>query len=241
MVHSALYNRFFDKSSYLGGGSRKGKAKGMNNFISLLNSKKELLVLVFANLIVQLGITYYTFLKTPANKITGLQRIFIVIAIFFVLFAIFLIESPWLKFILFSLFSFLQGLCIASIKSEVNSEMIQTAIMSVISIFTFMFTFGLALIGFGVYLTNTFGFFLFVALLLLLIFQLISMFLGTASTMKKGFAGIGLLLFSIFIVYDTNKMLQRNYKGDFITASMDYYLDILNIFLDLLTLNGGDD
>jgi FtsH-binding integral membrane protein len=235
MVHSALYNRFFDKSSYLGGGSRKG------NFISLLNSKKQLLVLVFANLIVQLGITYYTFLKTPANKITGLQRVFIIIATFALLFGIIFIKSPWLKFILFSLFSFLQGLFIASIKNEVNSEMIQTAIMGVISIFTFMFTFGLALIGFGVYLTNTFGFFLFGALLLLLIFQVISMFLGTASAMKKGFAGIGLLLFSIFIVYDTNKMLQRNYKGDFITASMDYYLDILNIFLDLLTLNGGDD
>jgi len=235
MVNSALYNRFFDKSSYLGGGSRKG------NFISLLNSKKQLLVLVFANLILQLGITYYTFLKTPANKITGLQRVFIVIATFALLFGIIFIKSPWLKFILFSLFSFLQGLFIASIKNEVNSEMIQTAIMGVISIFTFMFAFGVALIGFGVYLTNAFGFFLFGALLLLLIFQFISMFLGTASATKKGFAGFGLVLFSIFIVYDTNKMLQRNYKGDFITASMDYYLDIINIFLDLLTLNDGDD
>jgi len=238
MVHSALYNRIFDKSSYLGGGSRKGKKIG--NFIGLLNSKKQLLVLIFANLIVQLGITYYTFLKTPENKITGSQRIFIIITIFALLFAIVFIKSPWLKFILFSLFSFLQGLFLASLKSEVNSEMIQAAIMGAISIFTFMFAFGLALIGFGVYLTNAFGFFLFGALLLLLIFQVTSMFLGTASSMQKGFAGFGLLLFSAFIVYDTNKILQRNYEGDFITASMDYYLDILNIFLDLLTLNGHD-
>ena len=36
-----------------------------------------------------------------------------------------------------------------------------------------------------------------------------------------------------------NTILQRNYSGDFITASMDYYLDIINIFLDLLNLNNS--
>ena len=40
-----------------------------------------------------------------------------------------------------------------------------------------------------------------------------------------------------FIVYDTNKILQKDYYGDFVTASLDYYLDIINIFIRLLTLN----
>ena len=39
---------------------------------------------------------------------------------------------------------------------------------------------------------------------------------------------------SLFIIYDTNIILQRNYEGDFITASIDYYLDILNIFISLI-------
>ena len=100
-----------------------------------------------------------------------------------------------------------------------------------------MFTFGLVLTGFGIYLTNAFGIFLFWALLLLIIFQIVSLLSGTASSMQKGFAMIGLVLFSIFIVYDTSRILQRDYYGDFITASMDYYLDIINIFLDLVALN----
>ena len=43
------------------------------------------------------------------------------------------------------------------------------------------------------------------------------------------------MLFSVYIVYDTNNILQRDYGGDFITASLDYYLDIINIFSNLLS------
>jgi FtsH-binding integral membrane protein len=56
-------------------------------------------------------------------------------------------------------------------------------------------------------------------------------------TAQKILAFISLIVFSIYVIYDTNRILQRNYYGDFITASMDYYLDILNIVLDILTLN----
>jgi FtsH-binding integral membrane protein len=30
-------------------------------------------------------------------------------------------------------------------------------------------------------------------------------------------------------VYDTNKILQRNYSGNFVNASLDYFLDIFNL------------
>jgi FtsH-binding integral membrane protein len=42
-------------------------------------------------------------------------------------------------------------------------------------------------------------------------------------------------------MYDTNNILQRNYYGDFITASLDYYLDIINIFSGLLSGLEFDD
>ena len=45
------------------------------------------------------------------------------------------------------------------------------------------------------------------------------------------------LLFSIYILYDTNIILQRNYAGDFISASISYYLDIINVFNSLNVLN----
>ena len=49
------------------------------------------------------------------------------------------------------------------------------------------------------------------------------------------------MLFSVYIVYDTNSILQRDYSGDFITASLDYYLDVINIFSDLLSLSNFDE
>ena len=108
-----------------------------------------------------------------------------------------------------------------------------------ISIFVFLFAFSLALMGAGVYLNNSFGVFLFWALLFLFIFQIISVFAGTMSIMMKGFSFIGFIIFSLYVVYDTQNILNRNYYGDFITASLDYYLDILNIFLDIVTLNNN--
>lgn len=243
MVHSALYNRVFAPSTYLGGAKKK-----KSNFVSLINSKKEFLMLVFANLIFQYGITYYTFVMTPANEMTSASEMKdskmkiwgIMAALFIVLFAMILIKSPMIKFALFCVFSVLQGILVASIKNETNSQIIKTSMAGAITIFVFMVTCGFVLMGFGIYLTNAFGMILFWALLALIIFQVISRMAGNESVMKKGIAGIGLILFAIFIVYDTNTILQRDYYGDFITASMDYYLDIMNIFLDLVTLNSDN-
>jgi FtsH-binding integral membrane protein len=49
------------------------------------------------------------------------------------------------------------------------------------------------------------------------------------------------MLFSVYIVYDTNIILQRDYGGDFISASLAYYLDIINIFSNLLSVSGFDE
>jgi FtsH-binding integral membrane protein len=224
------------------GGGMKGVMKGlkMNKMLDILFQKRQLLVMIFANLIVQLGITYYVFLKSDLSKMKGVNIILLVISLFVILFLIGFLPMPsWLKFILFTLFSYLQGLFLSSLKTEVNQKMIQTAIVGALSIFVFMFLFGLGLLTVGISLTSKFGMFLFWSLLFLIIFEVVSIFLGAMPMMQKGFAFVGLLLFSIYIVYDTNTILQRNYYGDFITASMEYYLDILNIFLDILSLNNN--
>ena len=48
------------------------------------------------------------------------------------------------------------------------------------------------------------------------------------------------MLFSVYIIYTTNSILQEDYNGDFITASLDYYLEIFNIFVSLLGLSEGE-
>ena len=235
MASSALYNRIFDTKVFLGGG-KPNKFKPAT-FMKLLYDKRNFFILTFSNLIVQLGITYYIFEKTPADQIKGVALYLLNFALFAIIFVISLPIPMWAKFILFCAFSFLQGLFLSIIKSKVSTSVLQSAFFATMGIFAFMFSVGISLILFGVYLTNNFGFFLLISLFLLIIFQIISMFTGTFNMLQKAFSFIGLIIFSIYIIYDTNSILQRNYYGDFITASLDYYLDIINIFLDIVNIN----
>ena len=100
-----------------------------------------------------------------------------------------------------------------------------------------MFLFGVVLIITGIKLSYQFGLGLLFALLLLLFLSIVQFFMVSSSFLRKLILVFTLLLFSVFIVYDTNSILQRDYSGDFITASLDYYLDILNIFTALLADN----
>jgi FtsH-binding integral membrane protein len=148
-----------------------------------------------------------------------------------------LVPMPsWLKFILFCLFSSLFGIALSVIKFD--KKVIYNALFGTLSIFTFMFLAGLSLIFFGVFLSSTFGFILFLSLFALMITRIVFSF--TQNGNQRFLYFVGLLLFSIYIVYDTNVILRRDYYGDFITASMDYYLDILNIFLNLVGI-GSDN
>jgi len=98
---------------------------------------------------------------------------------------------------------------------------------------------GVALILFGINLSRNFGLALLNGLLILILTSIVFMFMGTYSLLIKIFASAGLFLFSLYIVYDTNSILQRDYYGDFITASLDYYLDIINIFVNMISLGNN--
>lgn len=51
-------------------------------------------------------------------------------------------------------------------------------------------------------------------------------------------AGFGAFLFSLFILYDTSRLLYTNKYDDHIPAAIQLYLDILNLFLNILSLIG---
>jgi FtsH-binding integral membrane protein len=145
--------------------------------------------------------------------------------------------SPIIKFFLFSIFSWTFGLNLSHLKEKYDPSLINIAIQGALSIFTLMFAFSITLAGFNIYLGYKFGVFLFWALLALIIAKLVNMLGPQLSTTKKILSYIGLGLFSLFVVYDTSQILSRDYYGDFITASLDYYLDILNLFSNFLNAN----
>ena len=208
------------------------------NLFNLLITKKEFFIMVFANLIVQLGITYYVMEKIntdTTNKYKPtLYRILATCLILILAVAIGVLPMPtWLKVIIFSITSVLWGYIFSNLRQIVGEETIKMAVIGAISIFALMFAFGIGLILSGIKLGFKFGLVLFELLTLLIIIRLIQIFIPTSSLIKKIITCFSILLFSVFIIYDTNSILQRNYNGDFIRASMDYYLDILNIFTDL--------
>lgn len=250
MVNSALYDRLTTKGGKpmrhtghhafnLMIGGAKG---GSSSFLNLLNDKKDFLIKVFANLIAQLGITYYFMMNYKADpKNTGLFWGLFIFQILLII-TLALVPMPsWLKFILFSIFSASWGFMLSILKQIYDPKLIQTAILGTMSIFGVMFLFGAVLIMFGVKLGLQFAAFLFYALLLLIFVHIVTIFSGSTSAFMKGITIFSLILFSIYIIYDTNNILQREYSGDFITASMDYYLDIINVFLDLIRLFGNNN
>ena len=90
----------------------------------------------------------------------------------------------------------------------------------VVNIFVAMLAAGVVSALFGFDLRGLYAA-MFIALLVVLILSIFSrgMNLGT----------FGTFLFGLFVIVDTNAILQKNYNGDFVQATLDYFLDFINL------------
>jgi FtsH-binding integral membrane protein len=223
------------------------KNNNLTQLFKLISEKKGFFALILATLISQLSITYYVSENVKIDEEDGKKKfdmkiIGAYIATFIIILILGFITMPsWLKFILFSLFSMAFGVILGYRKSGVDPGIVKSALVGTASIFVTMFAFGLALIASGIKLGLRFGLGLFFALLFLVIVTIVQFFIAKSSLLKKILVIGSLMVFSLYIMYDTNNILQRNYYGDFITASLDYYLDIINIFSGLVTGLEFDD
>jgi FtsH-binding integral membrane protein len=200
--------------------------------LDLMYQKRMFLILVFANLFVQLSISYYVMIHNDKSPI-GHWKLVAIQVIILILLSIAPIPS-FVKFILFSIFSYTFGLLLVHQKEVVDERSIHIAIKGVLSMFALMMGVGISLMLGGIHLGERFGLFLFVSLLLLIVLRIISIFGNGLSMLNKALTFATIMLFSLLIMYDTQNILNRNYKGDFISASMDYYLDIINLFVNWL-------
>jgi FtsH-binding integral membrane protein len=217
---SSIFNTLFGVKTFMKGGS---------SFEELVKSKQSFLFKTFLNLMIQLAITYFVMTNThlPINKWISIVCIFVII------FIIAIIPMPkWIKFILFSIFSFFNGVLLSDDIQGIDKSTIQFAVIGTAAIFVSMILAGIILLLFGIKL----GFYTFVLLFFALFASIIATILQfyITSINQLWLSNFIIGLFAIFIIYDTQNILKRNYHGDFITASMDYYLDIINIFIRLL-------
>ena len=90
---------------------------------------------------------------------------------------------------------------------------------------------------------SSMGKMLFIALIIMIVAGISNIFIQS-SLMQLAIASAGALLFSAFILYDTQQILKGNYDSP-VEAALSLYLDFFNLFISLLQIlgimNSSDD
>jgi len=214
-----------------------------NSFIKTLDQKKFFLTQVYATLIFEIFIAYIVLMYAENNnfQLTRMGTIGLIFILFVIIISITYIKSPFIKLIIFTLFSGCIGL-IFSIKVDLNedsqdTEIVKKAFITTSVVFIYLTLFGFFAAFMGARISPIISIGLFFALLFLIIIIFIFQISGKYKTYHKIIAGAIILLFSIFIIYDTISILDKNYSGDFISAALDYFLDFINLFSEFLESN----
>jgi len=81
-------------------------------------------------------------------------------------------------------------------------------------------------------------------LMIFMLFGIIVAFMGIGKVMMIVYGSIGALIFSLYIVYDTQLMMGGKHKyaldpEEYIFASLNLYLDIINLFMYILMIVGA--
>jgi FtsH-binding integral membrane protein len=207
-----------------------------SSILSILNNNGSLLTKTFINLIFQLSITALTVYLLRNREVSGFVMIISFILLFVIMFPILISNLPIIyKLILFIIFSIGFGITLSPV-NKVNKEVLTASVIGTISIFITFFIMGLIITSYG-YNISWLGGILLISLFILIITGLISMICGVSTLSHKVYLYFGLLVFSLYVLFDTNQILSDStYKKDFISASMGYYLDVINIFIKLVSI-----
>ncbi|GBG85171.1 hypothetical protein CBR_g39736 [Chara braunii] len=85
---------------------------------------------------------------------------------------------------------------------------------------------------------------LFAGLTVLVIWGVVQLFIVPGATGRFIYALVGSLLFSLYIIYDTDNLIHQYSIDDYIWASVALYLDVVNLFvlvLDMIRYLQGSD
>lgn len=87
------------------------------------------------------------------------------------------------------------------------------------------------------------GGFLLVCVVILLIFGIVAIFVHS-KIVSLVYASLGALIFSMYLIYDTQIMMGGNHKysispEEYVFAALNLYVDVINIFIYILTIIGA--
>jgi FtsH-binding integral membrane protein len=228
----------FMKGKKIAKKSQRGGA--FRSFGDLLKGKETFMAAIFATLIFELVVAFGTMKALQHNE--AAQRtlakyfyVFVILQFVFILLLAFLPMPPSVKFVIFTLFSLSVGTTLSKVAAAKGDNVVKVAVVGTMAVFATMLIVGIIITMLGINL-GWLAIVLFFALLLLIVVRIVFLFMKESSNVRKGLAILSIILFGMFIIFDTNNILQRDYNGDFVTAAIDYFLDILNIFVSMTEL-----
>ncbi|PLY04238.1 MAG: BAX inhibitor (BI)-1/YccA family protein [Arcobacter sp.] len=162
----------------------------------------------------------------------------LVILEFILLFALFAVKNkPGINLAVLFGFTFISGLTITPLLSSILMMPAGASIVAQAFLMT-----SVAFGGISMFAMTTkrdfsgMGKMLFIALIILIVGSISNIFFQS-SLLQLGISGVGALLFSAFILYDTQQIIRGGFETP-IEAAIALYLDFFNLFVSLLQIFG---
>jgi len=141
-------------------------------------------------------------------------------------------HSHPLNLVLLSTFTAFEAITVGVITSMYDQELVFKAL--ILTVFVFL---GLTLFTFqSKYDFSSWGPALMVILLLFVGVSIVHIFMPWSKGFDAVFSGIGVLLFSGYILYDTSVIMNKLSPDEYVLGVISLYLDIINLFLYILRL-----
>ena len=210
--------------------------------MSIIKQKQGFLLCVYGTLIGQLLFTFsivHYLRNSPYSSYTN-QSIWVYLLVSLALLFLLFVPMPvYAQIIVFTIFSFVEACLLHQVSNLIPEEIVDQVLIGSISIFIGMSIFAVVLTGMNIDISFL-GVYLMASLIGLLISSVVVLLFGrtTTKSIYKFLSILGLTLFSVFVMYDTNVMLQSNQKN-FVVAAINFYLDFVNIFVNLLSLESS--
>lgn len=143
------------------------------------------------------------------------------------------------NFILLAVFTLAESYIVAAITTQFDPQdvltagIVTTVVVVGLTVFAFQTKWDFTMLG-GV---------LFACVLLVFLFGIVTLFFPSR-IMTLVYSSVGALLFSVYLVYDTQMMMGGTHKHsvspeEYVFAAITLYLDIINIFLYILSIIGS--
>ena len=129
-------------------------------------------------------------------------------------------------------FTLLEAYTISVIVSFYSSHIVLNAVILTGGIFVFLTVFAMQ----TKYDFTSWAPYLFGSLWALILFGFMYAFLPSTSTSELVYGGISALIFSAYVLVDTQLVLRKHHVEEEIAAAISLYLDIINLFLAILRI-----